>query len=120
MDMIYVGVFPIWNRDGPFDAQAYLPIFLDAVGLFRFLAFWVVNKGGTSGKRPHLRFWVFFLLAVAVRNVSSVFFLIFQKLILAQGGTLSFSGTPFLAYFIRTPGCVPRAVRSVSRIPFGA
>jgi len=63
-----------------FGVQAYLTISLDAAGLFRFLAFWVANKGGSSGKRLYLYFWVFFLLlAVAVGNVSSVFSLLFRE-----------------------------------------
>ena len=56
-----------------------MTISLDAAGLFRFLAFWVANKGGSSGKRLYLYFWIFFLLlAVAVGNVSSVFSILLQ------------------------------------------
>ena len=59
--------------------QAYMTISLDAAGLFRFLAFWVANRGGSSGKRLYLYFWAFFLLlAVAVGNVSFVSFLFFK------------------------------------------
>ena len=57
-----------------------MTISLDAAGLFRFLAFWVANKGGSSGKRLYLYFWVFFLLlAVAVGNVSSSARNVFQE-----------------------------------------
>ena len=52
-----------------------MTISLDAAGLFKFLAFWVAKKAGSSGKRLYLYFWMFFLLlAVAVGNVSSSFF----------------------------------------------
>ena len=52
-----------------------MTISLDAAGLFKFLAFWVAKKAGSSGKRLYLYFWIFFLLlAVAVGNVSSSFF----------------------------------------------
>ncbi|KAF9646199.1 hypothetical protein BDM02DRAFT_3156650 [Thelephora ganbajun] len=74
-----------------FISLAYLTISLDTAGLFRFLAFWVANKGGSSGRRLHLYFWVFFLLlAVAVGNDPVVL-----------------SGTPFLAYFTRIAGISP-------------
>ena len=87
--------------------QAYLTISLDAAGLFRFLAFWVANKGGSSGKRLYLYFWVLFvLLAVAVGNVGPVFSLLFQLFILVQDPVV-LSGTPFVAYFTRIAGCVP-------------
>jgi Na+/H+ antiporter NhaD/arsenite permease-like protein len=47
-----------------------MTISLDAAGVFRFLAFWAAHKGGSSGKKLYLCFWVFFLLlAVAVENV---------------------------------------------------
>ena len=65
---------PSLPRGAEFRVQAYLTISLDATGLFRFLAFWVTNRGGSSGKRLHLYFWVFsLLLAVAVGNVGSAF-----------------------------------------------
>lgn len=74
-----------------FISLAYITISLDAAGLFRFLAFWVASKGGSSGKRLHLYFWVFFLLlAVAVGNDPVVL-----------------SGTPFIAYFTRIAGISP-------------
>jgi len=86
--------------------QAYLTISLDAAGLFRFLAFWVANKGGSSGRKLYLYFWVFFLLlAVAVGNVGSVFFLPFQVFTLIQDPVI-LSGTPFIAYFTRITGYV--------------
>ena len=98
--------------------QAYLTISLDAAGLFRFLAFWVANKGGSSGKRLYLYFWIFFvLLAVAVGNVSLVCSLLLQLFIPAQDPVV-LSGTPFIAYFTRIAGCVPRRVRSILRITF--
>lgn len=56
-----------------------MTISLDAAGLFRFLAFWVATKAGSSGRRLHLYFWVFFLLlAVAVGNVSPSVHNVFQ------------------------------------------
>jgi len=93
-----------------------MTISLDAAGLFRFLAFWVANKGGSSGKRLYLYFWVFFLLlAVAVGNVGSVFLFPFQVFTLTQDPVV-LSGTPFLAYFTRITGYVQYPVRLISRI----
>ena len=61
-----------------------MTISLDAAGLFRFLAFWVANKGRSSGKTLYLYLWVFFLLlAVVVGNASYVFFLLFPGFTLA-------------------------------------
>ena len=83
-----------------------MTISLDTSGLFRFLAFWVASKGGTSGKMLHFYFWVFFLLlAVVVGNVGHVFSLLFQGLILAQDAVV-LSCTPFLAYFTGIAGYV--------------
>ena len=51
--------------------QAYVAISLDATGLFRFLAFWVARKGGTSGRRLYFYLYLFFLVSAAVvGNVS--------------------------------------------------
>lgn len=51
--------------------QAYLAISLDTTGLFRFLAFWVVRKGGSSGRRLYLYLYAFFFVAgILVGNVS--------------------------------------------------
>ena len=51
--------------------QAYISISLDATGLFRFLAFWVASKGGSSGPRLYAYLYAFFLLCgVVVGNVS--------------------------------------------------
>lgn len=81
-----------------------MTISLDAAGLFRFLAFWVANKGGSSGRRLHLYFWIFFLLlAVAVGNVGSFLPPFLQPLTLIQDPVV-LSGTPFLVYFTRIAG----------------
>ena len=51
-------------------AQAYLSISLDATGLLRFLAFWVVRKGGHSGRKLFSYLYAFFLICgVVVGNV---------------------------------------------------
>ena len=51
--------------------QAYISISLDATGLFRFLAFWVASKGGSSGRVLYAYFYLFFLFCgVLVGNVS--------------------------------------------------
>ncbi|KAI0087338.1 hypothetical protein BDY19DRAFT_246583 [Irpex rosettiformis] len=74
-----------------FISLAYLAISLDTTGLFRFLAFWVVRKGGSSGKRLYLYLYSFFFAAgILVGNDPVVLF-----------------GTPFLAYFSTASGIVP-------------
>ncbi|KAL5534598.1 hypothetical protein ACEPAG_1061 [Sanghuangporus baumii] len=74
-----------------FISLAYLSISLDATGLFRFLAFWVVRKGGSSGRRLYLYLYIFFFISgIFVGNDPVVLF-----------------GTPFLAYFSRVSGIVP-------------
>ncbi|KAH9949284.1 hypothetical protein B0H21DRAFT_786976 [Amylocystis lapponica] len=71
-----------------FLSLAYLSISLDATGLLRFLAFWVVRKGGSSGRRLFAYLYVFFLAyGVIVGN---------DPVIL--------SGTAFLAYLTRISG----------------
>ncbi len=51
--------------------QAYISISLDATGLFRFLAFWVASKGGSSGRKLFTYLYIFFLVSgVVVGNVS--------------------------------------------------
>lgn len=63
-----------------------MTISLDAAGLFKFLAFWVATKAGSSGRRLHLYFWIFFLLlAVAVGNVGPSVRDVFQGLISNAG-----------------------------------
>lgn len=58
-------------RDPQRERQAYIAISLDATGLFRFLAFWVARKGGTSGPRLYFYLYLFFLVsATVVGNVS--------------------------------------------------
>jgi Na+/H+ antiporter NhaD/arsenite permease-like protein len=53
--------------------QAYIAIALDATGLLRFLAFWVVRKGGSSGHRLYLFLYIFFFgFGVLVGNVSNL------------------------------------------------
>ena len=57
-----------------FSIQAYISISLDATGLFRFLAFWVASKGGSSGQRLFTYLYLFFLLCgVVVGNVSAIY-----------------------------------------------
>ncbi|KAI0767891.1 arsenical pump membrane protein-domain-containing protein [Irpex lacteus] len=74
-----------------FISLAYLAISLDTTGLFRFLAFWVVRKGGSSGRRLYLYLYTFFFVAgILVGNDPVVLF-----------------GTPFLAYFARASGIIP-------------
>jgi len=53
-----------------FISLAYLSISLDATGLLRFLAFWVVKKGGSSGRKLFAYLYIFFLICgVIVGNV---------------------------------------------------
>lgn len=60
-------------RDDLTSMQAYISISLDATGLLRFLAFWVAQKGGSSGHRLYLYLYLFFLVCgVIVGNVSPV------------------------------------------------
>lgn len=54
--------------------KAYLSISLDVTGLFRFLAFWVATKGGSSGRRLYLSLYLFFFVAgLVVGNASLKF-----------------------------------------------
>ena len=54
--------------------HAYISISLDATGLFRFLAFWVASKGGSSGRRLFAYLYLFFVLSgVVVGNVSAIY-----------------------------------------------
>ncbi|CAE6416154.1 unnamed protein product [Rhizoctonia solani] len=74
-----------------FISLAYIAIALDATGLLRFLAFWVVSKGGSSGHRLYLYLYLFFFIfGVIVGN---------DPIIL--------SGTAFLAYLTRVAGITP-------------
>jgi Na+/H+ antiporter NhaD/arsenite permease-like protein len=51
--------------------QAYISLSLDCTGLLRFLAFWVAAKGGTSGRKLYVYFFLFFFgSGVLVGNVS--------------------------------------------------
>ncbi|CAE7218109.1 unnamed protein product [Rhizoctonia solani] len=71
-----------------FISLAYIAIALDATGLLRFLAFWVVRKGGSSGTRLYLYLYIFFFIfGVIVGN---------DPIIL--------SGTAFLAYLTKVAG----------------
>jgi len=74
-----------------FISLAYISISLDATGLFRFLAFWVAQKGGTSGPRLHFFFYVLFLVCGVIVGNDPVIL----------------SGTAFLAYFTRISGITP-------------
>ncbi|KAF8750845.1 Arsenical pump membrane protein [Rhizoctonia solani] len=74
-----------------FISLAYIAIALDATGLLRFLAFWVVRKGGSSGHRLYLFLYIFFFVfGVIVGN---------DPIIL--------SGTAFLAYLTKVAGIAP-------------
>ncbi|OSC98422.1 hypothetical protein PYCCODRAFT_999447 [Trametes coccinea BRFM310] len=84
------GVRPL-NIMGLFISLAYISISLDATGLFRFLAFWVASRGGSSGRRLFTYLYVFFLLCGVIVGNDPVVLL----------------GTPFLAYFTRVAGITP-------------
>ncbi|EIN06426.1 hypothetical protein PUNSTDRAFT_105417 [Punctularia strigosozonata HHB-11173 SS5] len=78
-----------------FLALAYLAISLDATGLIRFLAFWVLKKGGKIGHRLYFLIYLFFfLLGSFIGN---------DPIIL--------SGTAFTAYLTRVASNIanPRA-----------
>ncbi|KAG9086772.1 hypothetical protein FRC06_002879 [Ceratobasidium sp. 370] len=74
-----------------FISLAYIAIALDATGLLRFLAFWVVRKGGSSGRRLYLFLYLFF----------------FGFGVLVGNDPIILSGTAFLAYLTRVAGIVP-------------
>ncbi|KAG8683455.1 hypothetical protein FRC08_014274, partial [Ceratobasidium sp. 394] len=74
-----------------FISLAYIAIALDATGLLRFLAFWVVRKGGSSGRRLYLFLYLFF----------------FAFGVLVGNDPIILSGTAFLAYLTRVAGIVP-------------
>ncbi|OJT07874.1 hypothetical protein TRAPUB_1224 [Trametes pubescens] len=84
------GVSPL-NIMALFISLAYISISLDATGLLRFLAFWVANKGGSSGHRLFAYLYVFFLLCGVIVGNDPVIL----------------SGTAFLAYFTRAAGITP-------------
>lgn len=51
--------------------KAYIAISLDATGLIRFLAFWVLKKGGKVGHRLYFLLYTFFFsLGTFIGNVS--------------------------------------------------
>ncbi|KAI0794150.1 hypothetical protein C8Q74DRAFT_560085 [Fomes fomentarius] len=84
------GIQPL-NIMALFISLAYISISLDATGLFRFLAFWVASKGGSSGRRLYTYLYVFFLLCgIVVGNDPVVL-----------------TGTPFLSYFTSVAGITP-------------
>ncbi|KAI1788320.1 hypothetical protein LXA43DRAFT_1159931 [Ganoderma leucocontextum] len=84
------GIQPL-NIMALFISLAYISISLDATGLFRFLAFWVASKGGSSGRRLYTYLYVFFLVCGVVIGNDPVIL----------------SGTAFLAYFTRVAGITP-------------
>ncbi|KAL1945316.1 hypothetical protein VTO73DRAFT_2167 [Trametes versicolor] len=84
------GVSPL-NIMALFISLAYISISLDATGLLRFLAFWVANKGGSSGRKLFAYLYVFFLLSGVIVGNDPVIL----------------SGTAFLAYFTRAAGITP-------------
>ncbi|EED85293.1 predicted protein, partial [Postia placenta Mad-698-R] len=71
-----------------FISLAYLSISLDATGLLRFLAFKVVQKGGSSGRKLYAYLYIFFLICGAIVGNDPVIL----------------SGTAFLAYMTRVSG----------------
>ncbi|CAE6412640.1 unnamed protein product [Rhizoctonia solani] len=74
-----------------FISLAYIAIALDATGLLRFLAFWVVRKGGSSGHRLYLFLYMFF----------------FTFGVIVGNDPIILSGTAFLAYLTRAAGITP-------------
>ncbi|KAI0359203.1 hypothetical protein OH77DRAFT_1010853 [Trametes cingulata] len=84
------GVQPL-NIMALFISLAYISISLDATGLFRFLAFWVARRGGSSGRRLFAYLYAFFLVCGVVVGNDPVIL----------------SGTAFLAYFTRVAGITP-------------
>ncbi|KAM5544968.1 hypothetical protein V8D89_001079 [Ganoderma adspersum] len=84
------GIQPL-NIMALFISLAYISVSLDATGLFRFLAFWVASKGGSSGRRLYAYLYGFFLLCGVVVGNDPVIL----------------SGTAFLAYFTRVAGITP-------------
>ncbi|PIL32705.1 transporter [Ganoderma sinense ZZ0214-1] len=84
------GIQPL-NIMALFISLAYISISLDATGLFRFLAFWVASKGGSSGRRLYAYLYGFFLVCGVVVGNDPVIL----------------SGTAFLAYFTRVAGITP-------------
>ncbi|CAE6533341.1 unnamed protein product [Rhizoctonia solani] len=74
-----------------FISLAYIAIALDATGLLRFLAFWVVRKGGSSGPRLYLFLYIFF----------------FTFGVIVGNDPIILSGTAFLAYLTRVAGITP-------------
>ncbi|KAI0644943.1 hypothetical protein C8Q79DRAFT_742041 [Trametes meyenii] len=84
------GVQPL-NIMALFTSLAYISISLDATGLFRFLAFWVSSRGGSSGRKLFAYLYIFFLITGVVVGNDPVIL----------------SGTAFLAYFTRVAGITP-------------
>ncbi|KAI0667127.1 hypothetical protein C8Q78DRAFT_1176287 [Trametes maxima] len=84
------GVQPL-NIMALFISLAYISISLDATGLFRFLAFWVASRGGSSGRKLFAYLYIFFLITGVVVGNDPVIL----------------SGTAFLAYFTRVAGITP-------------
>ncbi|TFK86673.1 hypothetical protein K466DRAFT_523769 [Polyporus arcularius HHB13444] len=84
------GIQPL-NIMALFISLAYISISLDATGLFRFLAFWVASKGGSSGRKLFTYLYIFFLVSGVVVGNDPVIL----------------SGTAFLAYFTRVAGITP-------------
>ncbi|CAL1712066.1 unnamed protein product [Somion occarium] len=74
-----------------FLSLAYISISLDFTGLFRFSAFWVARRGGTSGPRLYLYLYLFFLVSG----------------IIVGNDPVILCGTPFLAYLTRVSGITP-------------
>ncbi|KAI0827691.1 hypothetical protein BC628DRAFT_1367947 [Trametes gibbosa] len=84
------GVSPL-NIMALFISLAYISISLDATGLLRFLAFWVANKGGPSGRRLFAYLYAFFFVCGVIVGNDPVIL----------------SGTAFLTYFTRAAGITP-------------
>lgn len=61
------------NADTYIRLNAYLAISLDATGLIRFSAFWVLKKGGEVGHRLYFFLYTFFFfLGSFIGNVSNI------------------------------------------------
>ncbi|KAF9518505.1 hypothetical protein BS47DRAFT_259850 [Hydnum rufescens UP504] len=74
-----------------FLSLAYISLSLDASGLLRFLAFWVLKKGGSQGRRLYFLLYTFF----------------FVSGLLIGNDPVILSGTAFLAYMTRVAGIIP-------------
>lgn len=87
-----------------FISLAYISIALDATGLLRFLAFRVVQKGGSSGRRLYLYLYLFFFAAGLIVGNASLLPILHQSLTITSG-----PGNPLR-------DCLPRLLHSNGRV----